>query len=226
MASEIKHTPILIVGESGSGKSSTLETLNPERTIIINTEDKSLPFEHADKFTNKYITSYKQLIATLDALIKDGSADGSKKYDYVGIDSFTAITEIVERYANFAYQGFEQWKMYNEMIVTVIIKIKQLPQQVILFAIPEQKDVGFGETKSYARVKGKELKYGYLEKEFVIVLFTKPIYDDETGELENVLLTYKGNKFNTSKSPKGLFKDEICNDGQVLLDRVKEYYGR
>lgn len=223
---EIKHTPILIVGESGTGKSSTLESLNPERTIILNTEDKTLPFAHGDKFVNKYIISYKSLIATLDALIKDGSSEGKNKYDYVGIDSFTAITEIVERYADFAYQGFEQWKKYNEMIVTVIRKIKALPQQVIVFAIPEQKDVGFGESKSYARVKGKELKYGYLEKEFTIVLFTLPVYDEETQELEDVLLQYKGNKNNTAKSPRSLFNGKISNNGQILLDRVKEYYGR
>ena len=226
MATEIKHTPVIIIGESGTGKSSTLESLNPARTIILNTEDKTLPFQNGDKFVNKYITSYKALIATLDALIKDGSAEGAKKYDYVGIDSFTAITEIVERYADFAYQGFEQWKKYNEMIVTVIRKIKQLPQQVIVFAIPEQKDIGFNDTKSFARVKGKELKYGYLEKEFTIVLFTKPVYDEETGEMEDVILTYKGNKFNSAKSPRGLFDGVITNDGQKLLDRIKEYYGR
>ena len=112
------------------------------------------------------------------------------------------------------------------MIITIVRKIKQLPQQVVVFAIPEQKDIGFNDTKAYARVKGKELKYGFLEKEFTIVLFTKPIYDEESGELENVQLTYKGNKFNSAKSPRGLFNGEINNDGQVLLDRVKEYYGR
>jgi len=221
-----KNTPILLIGDSGSGKSTTTKTLNPEKTIILNTEDKTLPFPNGDKFANKYILSYKLLIETLDQLIKDGGPDGTHKYNYVIVDSYTSICEIIERYTDFAYSGFEQWKKYNEFIGTVIRKIKQLPQQVIVYAIPEQKDVGFNDFKSYARVKGKELKYGALEKEFTIVLFTKPVYDEEEGFMDDVQLTYRGNRWNSAKSPQGLFIGEINNDGQKLLDRVKEFYGR
>jgi len=225
MEEQIKHTPILIIGESGTGKSTTMSSFVPERTIVLNTEDKTLPFSNGDQFKNKYIVSYKLLIKTLDALIADGSKE-NPKYDVVAIDSFTAITEIVERYADYAYQGYEQWKKYNEMLVTIIRKVKALPQQVVVFSIPEQKDIGFGECKSYARVSGQKLKFGFLEKEFTIVLFTRPVYNDETGYMEDVELVYRANKFNTAKSPTGMFSGELTNDGKELLEKVKKFHGR
>lgn len=36
---------IAIVGASGSGKSSSIRTLNPEETFIINVASKPLPFK-------------------------------------------------------------------------------------------------------------------------------------------------------------------------------------
>ena len=35
---------VLIVGESGSGKSTSIETLDPKETFIINVESKPLSF--------------------------------------------------------------------------------------------------------------------------------------------------------------------------------------
>lgn len=244
MANEIKNTPILVIGNSGTGKTSTADECPIDRTIILNIEDKTLTSKDADNFTTKYIRSYKILDQTLDALLfdsqpagtlkPDGTPKGEPKYDYILIDSFTAITEITERYADFAYQGFEQWKKYNEMLVSVITKIKKLPQKVIVTALPEQKDVGFNEVKEYARVKGKELKYGYLESQFTVVFFTVPVYADEddfkngieAGDMTQCYLKYKANKFNTAKAPRGMFEGLIENKAIQLFDKIDTYYGR
>ena len=228
-------TPVLIIGESGEGKSSMfgnvkddngktiVEGLPPERTMIMNTENKSLPFDNFKDFNNKVIDSFKKMIGTLDAL---ATPEGIAKYDYVVLDSFTSTTEIIERFAEFAFQGFEQWKQYNNMLREVIIKLKKLPQQVFVIAIPEQKDIGFNQTKSYARVKGKELKYGHLEKEFAVVLYTNVIYDEESGEMEDVELMYKPNKNNTAKAPVGLFKSRPKNDALIVAKALEEFYGK
>ena len=42
---------ILIIAESGSGKSTSIETLNPKETFIINVANKPLPFKG---WKNKY----------------------------------------------------------------------------------------------------------------------------------------------------------------------------
>lgn len=207
-----------IIGESGTGKSSMFETLPPDRTVFINTELKPLPIKNFNQFKNVMADSYKKIKGSIDQLTKSDS------YDYVVLDSFTSLTEIVNKYASTAFNGFEVWAQYNQMIVDTIWALKKLPQQVFIVALPEQKAMEFGETKSYARVKGKELKYGYFEKELAIVMFTNPQYDDDSGEMIDVLMHYKANKFNTAKSPRGMFNGDVHNDALAIAKGIDEYY--
>lgn len=228
--------PVLFVGDSGEGKSTAIEHLPQDRTLVINTEDKPLPFEEYASFKVVRATTYKKLMATLqqlaevDATIKnqDGTETIKKgagsKYDYVVIDSFTAIAEFIERYVTHMYNGFEQWKQYNLILSEIVNKVKALPQQPFMIALPEQKDMSFGETKSYVRVKGKELKYGWVESQFAIVLYTNPIYDEESGEMTDVEMLFRPNKKNTAKAPQGLFKVRPKNDMLLIDKRIQEFY--
>jgi hypothetical protein len=122
------------------------------------------------------------------------------------------------------FSGFEQWKQYNAIIGEVIRILKTLKQQVFVLGIPENKDVEFGEVRKYLKVKGKELKFGFVEKEFTIVLFTRPIYDEDAGEMEDVLFQYRPNKKNTAKSPIGMFEGQIKNDALEVAKQIRKYY--
>ena len=228
--------PVLFVGDSGEGKSTAIEHLPQERTLVINTEDKPLPFEEYASFKVVRATTYKKLMATLQQLAEIDSvvkgADGvetikkgaGSKYDYVVIDSFTAIAEFIERYVTHMYNGFEQWKQYNLILSEIVNKVKALPQQPFMIALPEQKDMSFGETKSYVRVKGKELKYGWVESQFAIVLYTNPIYDEESGEMTDVEMMFRPNKRNTAKAPQGLFTNRPKNDMLFIDKRIQDFY--
>lgn len=236
--SDIKRivAPVLIIGDSGSGKSTAIEHLPQDRTLVINTEDKPLPFEDYASFKVVRATTYKKLMATLQQLSEvDTEVDDGKggktikkgagsKYDYVVVDSFTAITEFIEKYVTHMYNGFEQWKQYNLILAEVVNKIKALPQQPFMIALPEQKDMSFGETRSYARVKGKELKYGWVDAQFAIVLYTNPIYDEESGEMTDVEMIFRPNKMNTAKAPQGLFTVRPKNDMLLIDKRIQEFY--
>lgn len=215
--------PVLIVGDSGEGKSTSIETLPTQKTLVINTEDKPLPFEEYASFKVVTATNHKKLMATLDQLV---DAEKGGKYDFVVIDSFTAIAEFIERYVTHMFNGFEQWKQYNLILSEIVNRVKALPQQTFMIALPEQKDMSFGETKNYVRVKGKELKFGWVEAQFSIVLFTKPVYDEESGEMTDVELAYIPNKKNTCKAPRGLFVKKPKNDMMFIYGRIKEFYGR
>lgn len=212
---------VVIIGDSGTGKSSLLETLPPERTVIINTENKPLPMRNFSQFKNFYIKDWKALSNILDKL---AIPEMKEKYDYVVMDSFTSTVEIVNRYCDKVYNGYEVWAKYNDMITDVIIKMKKLDMQCFMIALPEQKAEQFGETKSYARIKGKELKYGFLEKEVAIVMFTNPDYDQDTGEMKNVYMEYVPNKRNSAKAPRGMFKEKPTNDALFIANKIKEYY--
>jgi hypothetical protein len=212
----------LIIGESGEGKTASIENLPPERTYVGNTERKPLSVKNAKKFKNTKIENYKTLMKVVKGL---QFPENAKKYDYFILDSFTSVTEMVEKYCEYAFQGFEKWKQYNLLLMELKVQLKKLPMQVFIICLPEQKEVNFNENKKYARVKGKELKYGFIEKEFSIVLYTKPIYDDETGELTDVRFKIKSNKFDTTKTPRGMFSKEPPNDLAFVHKKIKEYYG-
>ena len=212
--------PVLIVGDSGTGKSTASGTLPPDQTVILNTEVKMMPYANHGNFKVMDIDAYATLKDTLTLL---ASADGQAAFKYVVLDSFTSMTEIVERWANANYSGFSVWRNYNEAIGFVIRMLKKLPQQVFVIGIPENKDAEFGNTKEYLRVKGKELKFS-IEKEFSIVLFTSPVYEEESGEMIDVEMIFRPNNKNSAKTPLGLFIERPKNDMLAIATRIKEFY--
>lgn len=177
-----------------------------------------MPFKSFAKFKNVNVSKYKEFVQLMEELKKN------ETYKVVVIDSLTSLTEIVQKYTDTVFSGFEQWKQYNEAIQGALWTIKDLPQQVFITGIPEYMDVAPGETKGFIRVKGKELKFGGSEKEFAIVLWTKMIQNDD-GEVEQYTLQYKPNKNNTAKAPSGMFEGVLENDAAKIMECIEAYYG-
>lgn len=211
------RVPVLIVGESGSGKSSSFRNLDPAKTVILNTEKKPMPFKNFKEFKNIDVSSVKKFNTVMAELKKD------EKYDYVVIDSLTSLTELVNKYTEVTFNGFEIWKQYNSHIYDALQSIKDLPQQVFITAIPEYLEKSLGEIKGYARVKGKELKYGGIEKEFAIVLWTH-LVEDEDGMVVDYTFNYSPSKHNSAKSPFELFEGTLKNDARIVSESIHEYY--
>lgn len=65
---------VLILGETGSGKSTSLKSLNPKETIVINVLGKRLPFKGSASVyneTNKnlfHIDRWEDIIKYLDSI--------------------------------------------------------------------------------------------------------------------------------------------------------------
>jgi len=148
-----------------------------------------------------------------------------RKIDYVVFDSFTSATEIIDMYCSKVYNGYDRWNQYNGHIRELITDLKKLPQQSFIMAIPETKaGEGLEDPKQYVKVRGKELKYGIIEKEFVVVLFTQPHYNEE-GETERITFKFKSNRFDTAKAPPVMFKKGMTNDLFVVGNSIKAFYG-
>lgn len=66
----------VILGKSGTGKSTSIKTLNPKETIIINVLGKRLPFKGSNSLYNKEnknlfrLDDYTQVIKLLDEVNK------------------------------------------------------------------------------------------------------------------------------------------------------------
>lgn len=61
----------IILGKSGSGKSTSIKTLDPKETVVINTLKKRLPFKGSNALYNKEnknlfnVDNYSNIIALL-----------------------------------------------------------------------------------------------------------------------------------------------------------------
>ncbi len=209
--------PVAIVGDSGSGKSSTFRNLPADKTVILNVEKKPLPFREFGKFKNINIDRYKDYMK----VIKELKADD--KYEYVIIDSITALLERANRYCENIYTGFSIWSEYNTMVYNILEDMKDLPQQVFVTGIPEYIEIKSGEPKAFIKTKGKEHKM-LIESKFAIVLHTDMQEDDE-GNITNYRLDTRPSKHTSAKSPDGMFSERyIINDALIVTEAIKAYY--
>ena len=184
---------ILIVAPSGSGKSTSMRNLPPEKTVILNTERRPLPFKGFGKFKNINIGKHKDFLKAIEEL----KTEKGKNYDYVVIDSMTSLLEIMDKYSRTVYSGYNIYSEYNNSVYDMLQNIKELPQQVIVTGIPEYLD---GDVpKAFLKTIGKVWKYS-LEKEFSIVLHMKLLEDDEGNIVEYQFDTKPSNPLLTKKT--------------------------
>lgn len=209
---------IFIVGPSGTGKSSSLRNLNPERTIIINTEQKALPFKGAGKF------KLNVPIADLDAFEKTfDKAISSNKADVVVVESFTSLTEHAYREIGKAFKGFDFWDEYKKELMRILHKSKNTNKYVIMTGIDQVLEGAGGVEERFISVDGSLKKK--VEKEFVIVLFSDMV-TNENGDPEYRFITnrQKGYEHVSAKSPMEMLPKQMPNDIAEVIKVIEEYY--
>lgn len=119
---------ILILGESGTGKSCSLRTLPPEQTLLININNKSLPFRGSktkypplspDGLEGNYYTSDDS--AKIIRLLKFIN-ENRKDIKYIVLDDFgyTFINSYMRRakeksFDKFLDIGSDAWKVFEEI---------------------------------------------------------------------------------------------------------------
>ncbi len=211
------YPPVLIAGNTGTGKSSCLRNVaNPERVAVLNIERKIMPSRNAMKLKSVDITSYKMLLQAMK------QAMDSDDYDMIFVDSFSALGDLLHRYCKSQFSGYEIWGQYNDMLYEFLQSIKSNKKPLYITGIPETLEVGF-DHKQYIRVKGKEFRYGGVESNFAVVLFTDPYLDEESGQMKFRLKT-NPNMMNSAKSPEDMFPEFIDNDTVQIQDMIEKYY--
>jgi hypothetical protein len=144
----------------------------------------------------------------------------SPDIDMVFIDSFTALSDLLYRYCKSQFNGYDIWMNFNDLLYEFLNVIKKNNKPLFITAIPESIEVGF-DHKQYARTKGKEFRYGGVESNFAIVLFTDLIEGDSGIEFR---LSTSPSLANSTKSPDGMMPPHIDNDVMVIKQLVEDYY--
>jgi len=212
---------IFICGPSGTGKSSSLRNLNPDKTAILNVEQKALPFKEA----NKFILNIG--IPTLDDYNKSfDRALSSDKVDFIVHESFTAITESIYRdLGKRGLKGFDLWGEYNKEIDRILHKSKTSNKYNIFLGIDEfATNELTGVQERYVKVQGNVWRKS-VEKEFVIVAYTE-VNTNEENNLEHRFITNRCQGYTSisAKSPMGMLEPFMPNDLNLLIQKIEEYY--
>ena len=131
---------IFIVGKSGMGKSTSLRNLNPDETVIINTDQKPLPFK---KFGDKYNEAKGNYLKSSDVVevmnkLKECHKDGKTKT--IIIDTWSRMmTDLVMSKSFRGNSGFEKWGNLSgsqyDLINTINERLTNLGQGNLILQI-------------------------------------------------------------------------------------------
>lgn len=213
---------VLILGESGTGKSTSVRTLNPEETFIINVIDKTLPFRGAkskykplssDGLTGNYYASDD--IGKIRRVI---NLVQSKRLEITSIiiDDFGyTISNSFMRKAN--ERGYDKFVTIGKDMFDILGLITNLRDDLYCFVMMHVENDAAG--KSKPKTVGRMIdQYICIEGKFTTVLHT--IVNDGVYQFIS-----NNDGQHMAKTPLGMFDSlYIDNDLQMIRDKMQAYF--
>jgi len=209
---------IFICGPSGTGKSTSMRNLPPERTVILNTEQKALPFRKGVEFKLNVPINSLQLFKT--ALTK---AIENPNVDIIVIESFTSLIETIYMKAKSLYDGFDVWDYYKNEIKKIMEMSKNTDKYIIFIGIDQFVEGDSGVEERFIAVDGSWKKK--VEKEFVIVVYSEAKEINDKQEYRFITNKQPGYNRISAKSPMEMLPPIMDNDIMGILNEVDKYYG-
>ena len=221
----------IILGKSGSGKSTSIKTLDPKETVVINTLKKRLPFKGSNALYNKEnknlfnVDNYSNIITLLQSI-----SDKAVYVKNVIIDDmvYTMRKEYFLRAKESGYNKYTELAAHFQQIISTC---ENLREDLNVFFVLHSEDVTSDNTITGYKVStiGKLIDNQYNPIEVVpMVLYSYVKYDDK-GNPQYGFYTHafkEGSVEIPAKSPDGMFEDNfIPNDLGLVTKAMAEYYG-
>lgn len=222
---------VIIMGESGSGKSTSIKSLDPKETFIINTLGKRLPFKGSNSLYN---TENKNIVQLSDWSKVNSyliSIDKNAPHIHnVVIDDAIYImrTEFFNRTKEKTYDKYNDLADHFRQIISTCGTLRNDINVFMLLhtdTIESEGSIIGYKTSSVGRLLDR--MYSPVEN-VTMVLFAQPKFDDK-GNPEFGFYTHKkllnGIEL-PSKTPDGMFEEDfIPNDLGIVIKAMNEYYG-
>ena len=211
---------ILVMGESGSGNTTSLRTLNPQETFIIESDGKGLSWRGWKK---QYSKENKNYFETYDAgIIKtvlDRIDTEMPHVKVIVIDTLNMIM-VNDEMNRMRERGYDKWVDLATCIWGIIDLAHQLRDDLTVVCMAhtqtERDETGFSFTRM--KTSGKKLDKLCVESKFSTVLLAKAL------DGKYIFETYANES--TAKSPMGCFEKEIPNDMSLVIKALDDYeYG-
>lgn len=223
----------MIIGESKTGKTTSIRTLNPEKTIVFSPLNKGLPFEGSNKFYtvwNKETNPKGNLIRTSSSkVIVQWLKHIHANMPHITVciiddNTFVTAKELDRRRDEKSYEKFNDIAHDFLELSEVANSLRDDLNIYILHHTKVEGDGILEPKKVKAATYGKMIdeKLQGMEAQFEIVFLSTKI-TDESG---NILYKFKTRDANsTCGTPMGMFEDEyIDNDLEAINERINCYY--
>lgn len=214
--------PILILGLSGSGKSTSIRTLPPNETFLINVCSKELPFRGSRKNYTEWNKENPtgNMLSSNDYVLIDKLFTNidikRKEIKYIVIDDSQYL--LTAEYMKRAHEkGYEKFTEIGEHFWNILWASKMLRQDLFVFFLhhSEINELGITKVKSVGKMLDEKVN---IEGMFTIVLLAKRDSD------KNYFIT-QNDGTTPAKSPIGMFEDRmIDNDLKLVVDSINNYY--
>lgn len=212
----------IIMGESGTGKSTSIRTLDPETTFIINVMNKPLPFR-----------GYKKQYTLVSPDGKSGNYYASKNYDHITlvIRKINAIrpeikTLIIDdfqylmsnEFMNRALErGFDKFSEIGKHAYDLLEMLPMLREDLDIFILTHSEANELGKMK--IKTIGK-----MLDQNIVIEGMYSTVLQTELVNGDYHFIT-QGDARHIAKSPMGMFETrEIPNDLAFVKQKMSSYF--
>jgi hypothetical protein len=203
----------LILGESGTGKSTSLRNLDPAQTLLIQSIRKPLPFRSSDW---KPVKEGGNIIVT-DQAVDIIKAMRKTTRPVVIIDDWQYIlaNEYMRRTDETGYQKFTDIGRKAWDILGAASDL-DAGKRVYILAHTQSDEHGRSHIKTIGKMLDEKITP---EGMFSIVLNT-------VVQNSNYLFATRNSGSNTTKSPLGLFDDDLIDNDLAAVDAaIFTYYG-
>jgi deoxyadenosine/deoxycytidine kinase len=218
---------IFIGGRTGTGKSTSLMTLDPSTTFILNADAHELPFRYSDKYNEK-TGNYSE----------DSSISGIKKaLTYVNdnkhittmvIDTWSRVMTdyIMDRVFRTAVDGRKAWGKFSQDMYDLLDTINNVLRRDLIVFLNCHTDTYFSESGILLEriaVHGQQLSKFVPESFSTVVLYTQ--VESIPGQRPKYFFRTETSGYDTCKSPIGMFKEPLIpNDLNLVIKTINEYY--
>lgn len=209
---------ILVYGESGSGKTTSLRTLDPDRTFIVDADRKGLSWKGWKKQYNGAKKNYTQTssVPTIEAIYQKMQGEWADRFDTLVIDGLTTIM-VDDEMRRAKERGFDKFVDLAQCVWNIVSDAHLLRENLtvvfIAHSLTEHDESGYQWT--HVKTGGRKLDKIVLESKFTTALWAKAL------DGRHVFVTQADHS--TAKSPMDCFEKEIPNDMAAVIAALKKY---
>ena len=209
--------PILIIGNPAVGKTSSLKTLNPASTFIIDSDMKGLTWSGYKKQYNLEQKNFFQTSnITIINQIFDKVNNELTNVKTLVLDGLSTIM-IEDEMRRMKEKGYDKWLDLAYSVYDLIAKVQNMRTDLTVVFIGhaqvDHDETGFTYTK--LKTSGKKLDKIILESKFNVVLLARCVDGKYFFETQS--------NNSTARSPMNCFDPIIPNDLHFVIETLNNF---